>query len=273
MLGEICTYTKALCEKKGFKITVIFLVAYSIFISLYYAYKQQGLDATQMFHPAAISPIGSDTDYIWIFCRLYPFLAILPAGFALFTDRKTKIVQLMKVRVGCTRYYMGKLCAVFFTAFIAFVLPLLLGLALNVIIFPSEATEMLHCWPTYSNVYFMYGQEYLFPDLFFANVYLYYIVFVFYFGICTACVAVFVAGLSTFRIKFQILLFLPYYLVTYILQNIGKLNNYYVSIDFYVQAFEESANKNFLYYSSINLILLCIGVICTLWNGKKNELT
>jgi uncharacterized membrane protein len=94
-----------------------------------------------------------------------------------------------------------------------FVLPLYLEVILNCISFPISALGNTSNIDTYE----MYQEEnqYMFAALHENHPYLYAICFIALFGIVSGVLAVFTMAISTFRVKYRVLLFLPVYVLLY----------------------------------------------------------
>ena len=76
---------------------------------MFFAAKQQGMDATYLYSPLKLSGLNMDTEIAWFFFRWFPFIIVLPAGFSIVNDKNTRIRVLIKSRVGNFKYYFSKL--------------------------------------------------------------------------------------------------------------------------------------------------------------------
>lgn len=272
VINSIKMQSSLLIRKKGFQISFLLLFAYAILISVIYAYMQKGSYTTEMIHPAMISGITSDVDYVWFFCRYFPFMAVMPAGFSFINDINTKTSVLLKAQMGEKRYYMGKLVSVFLITFITFTFPFFIELLLNVIIFPFEGTRAATGWEAYSLTYVQYANNHLMSRLFYNNIYIYYIISTALTGIFAGAGAVFTVGISSFGIKYKAFLFLPFYLFIYLAENISKyIISSYTYIDTYITIFDIIEGKSMAYYLTLIVLLMIMGIIFTAINIRRNE--
>ncbi|MFP3156468.1 hypothetical protein LQZ18_19025 [Lachnospiraceae bacterium ZAX-1] len=256
-------------HKKSFQATSLLLLLYAMGTSLFYGYSQIGQDVSGMYHPAILSALNSDGDYIWFFCRLYPFLAVIPAGFTLFADDSAKITELIVAKEGRKRYCISKMAAAFLATFFVFTVPFLLEMLLNLVMIPAEATKAMSNWETYSDIYFRQANRYLLHGVFYKNIYLYNICAAVACGGFSGCVSVFVVGVSAFRIKYRAFLLLPFYMVAYFLAILAANLNMPLSLDFYITTFDGTADKSGLFFALSMLLLLSAGAFGMVWNTRK----
>lgn len=272
MFRLIKTDTKVLMHKKGFQIAFVIMLIYALLVTLVYAHIQKGSDVSMLYHPAILSGLNSDMEYVWFFCRWFPFLIVLPAGFSIVNDRNTNMKVFFECRRGKKEYYISKLVSSFIVTFITMVVPFLVQLGLNVIIFSGGATRSMTNWPTYSSVYFEQSEAYLLTDLFNENVYIYFICSLILTGIFSGCLAVFLVGISTLGFKYKAFLFLPIYLVIYVVTYLGNyIEGLNTNIDFYITLYDAVNGKSLIFYSVFMIVLVLIGVGCSVYSIKNKE--
>lgn len=272
MLRLISMQMQTMFRKKGFQFTFIFMTVYALGVSVYYAYCQKNLDISSLYHPALLSGVNEICSYSWFFLRCYPFLVILPAGFSFLTDRNTRIQPVIIGRGGVREYYISKLIAGFIVTFLSITLPFLLELILNCIVFPQAGGRDMGNWPIYSNYAVGEGENYLFSSAYFKSPYLCLAGSLIMLGLFSGCAAVFIMGISTFRIKYKAILFLPVYLFMYFIPGISSLfiKDAQVRLDLYLVAYDGFPNKSLLYYVGVMFFMLLLGVGFTVFNEQKN---
>ncbi len=272
MLNLIKTDINILIHKKGFQISFLCILVYALFVTIYYAMVQRGMDASELYSPVKLSGLNADTKFVWFFCRWFPFIVILPAGFSIVNDKKTKIRVLIKSRVGNAKYYVSKQIAAFIVTFVTVTVPFLLQCVVNHIIFPGVANRDLTNWETYSETYFCHADAYLFSELFYENEYLYFLVTLMITGVFSGCLAILLVGISTFDLKYKAFLFLPIYILFYFMEMLsGYITGYSTYINDYMTLFDINGSKNIVYYVVVMLISLVIGVALTMFNAKRKE--
>ena len=270
MLHLISMQFQTICRKKGFQLTTFFLTVYTLGVTTLYAYEQRHLHVSSLFHPASVSAINVLCGESSYFLLLFPFLVVLPASFSFLTDRNTNIQNILIGKVGKRNYYSSKLIAGFFATFLTFTIPFLLELVLNCIAFPSEAGRIMGNWPIYSEYVTRNIHDYLFGSFYLTSPYLCHIGTILMLGIFAGCGAIFVMGISTFRIPYKALLFLPFYIfIQYIPMIAGNFVDYKVDLTDYILVFG-IASKSIIYYICVMLILLLMGIFFTMLNQKRS---
>lgn len=261
---------KMICSKKGFQIGFLLVFCYAMFITARGAWLQQGKDVSELFHPAILTGLTSDVEYVWFFSRYFVFLVVLPSGFVFFQDKKTGMEYFQKSRMGNKNYYISKTIAIFLAGFIAITVPFLLELLVNVIIFPKGAIKHVTGWPTYSDVYIQQAERYLMGELFMNNIYLYFICHLLLVGVFAGCASVFVAGISRFPIKFKIFLFLPVYLTVYVLGSMSdkKLCAY---LEYYFVSCDGTMGKSMPLFIGVMVFMFVAGIVSMAVTARKNE--
>lgn len=269
MKNAICTQLNITIHKKGFQAIFILMLLYALFVSLSYGYSQMGKDVSQLYHPAMLSALNADSEYIWFFIKLYPFLAVVPGGFLLFSDRSVGMSELFLARCSRLKYYGAKLCAAFLAAFFVFTVPFLLELLVNLVMLPQGAVGAMTNWETYSETYFIYADDFLLRGLFYQNIYIYHIVCVFLTGIFSGCVSVFLVGISTLSFKYRAFLLLPFYVVVYLTEMWMDKFQFPLSLGVYLTLFDATPQKSIGYYLGFMLLLLLTGIGCTVFHSRK----
>lgn len=195
----------------AFYIMFVLMVAnYVVNLFLYRNY-----DLVELFHPAKILLLsyGSETGMGYFLMQIYPLLVILPAGFSLASDYESGESVFLHSRVGGMNYYMGKMIAAFLSAAIIFTVPLLLEIGMNFVTYPKEAVGDPSNWKVYGQSYIEAQERYFLSALAVRSPYLYAVVGTVIFGVASGILNMFTVAVSTIRVKFKVLLFLPVYLL------------------------------------------------------------
>lgn len=271
MIKLIKTDMNIMFHKKGFQVSFLIILIYALWVTISYVIKQRGMDVSEMYHPVKLSGLNADSQYIWFFCKWFPFLVVLPAGFSLINDKNTKMVTFIKSRVGNTKYYISKIISAFFVTFITVAVPFFLQFIVNHIVFPMEATKDLTNWETYSSGYYLYANSYLLSDLYYENIYIYFLVSLSLTGIFAGCLAVFLVGISSLGIKYKAFMFLPIYLLfTFVEASVGYVD-FEIYLNEYITLFDIIKNKREVYYISLMLLVFLIGVVLIIIHARKKE--
>lgn len=260
-------------HKKGFQISFLIVLGYVIINYLYYVFTLWGYNSSDLYNPAVLIALNSDSKFSWYFITYYPFLVVLPAGFTFMTDREINIIPIVQSRQSIQNYYFSKIIASFISGFIVFSIPFLFNLLINVLTFPFDSNGTLTNFPTYSDTYFEYASCYLFSNLY-HHIYLYYILTILLFGCFSGSVSMFLAAISTFKLKYKIFMLLPFYLLTYFIRIIG--NSLDISLEFnygyYVLASDITSNKNILFLIFFFIFLILSSLIITIYNIKHEKI-
>ncbi len=264
-----------LFHKKGFQVSFMAVLAYVLLTYLFYVFKLWGYDVSDMYHPAVLSALNSDAEFSWFFMMYYPFIVVLPAGFLYMADRDTSMYIIIQAQQSKRDYYIAKYVAAFSGGFMTFTVPFFIGLLLNVLTFPLEATGTLTNFEIYSRTYYMYADSYLFSDLYLSNIYLYCIVTILIFGVFSGVISVFLVAVSTFRIKYRIFMFLPFYLIIYCIRQMGDWFHEQAieyNYEWYLLAYDAVPNKKFIFLlGMMGFMMICtIGILIK--NIKRDQL-
>lgn len=207
---------------------IIFFLLFGLMLVNYFTnvFTYSGTDIVDMYHPMKILTLSSHSKYSFYLMQYYPLLVVIPAGFTLFADKQVNQYIFIQSRVGARNYYLGKFIVVFLVTFIVFTVPFLIEILLNVIAFPITATGDPSNLSIYQRIEEI--RMYLLSDLYIHAPYIYALLLTLIFGIFSGVLAVFTVAISTLRIKFKVLLFLPVYVLIYL---VGMLNELIPSLD------------------------------------------
>lgn len=268
--------TRGLLRRKSFLIVFYLLLGAVLANFIRNVWTYRGSDVVQMYHPMKLLLLSVNGGYLgFYFMQLFPILVVLPGGFSFAWDKESNEAVFLSARVGRKAYMAGKFLAVFSATFLAFSVPLLLELGLNCLAFPLGATGDPF-YELYSPGYQEAVRHYLGTGLYVASPYGYAVVFTLLFGVAAGVLGAFVAAVSTFPIKYKVLLFLPAYVVldgVLWLEKILPGAGASVSTSYfaYFQLFDE-APKSGLGYGLLLGGLFALSVLIFLWRGRKDWL-
>lgn len=259
----------------GQRTTVFSFYVILIFVMLNYvnnimAYR--GWDIVQLFHPAKImllSDLNVNSPYGFYFMQFYPLLVVLPAGFSFYYDCQYNEVIFWCTRLGRKNYFIGKIIAVFFSSFLIFAVPLLFELLLNYISFPVGAVGD-PVYTLYDPAYREAVESYFLAGVYLRSSYLYAVVCIIFISVVSGIFNMFTVAISTFRIRFKVLLFLPVYILLYVMTMLGQRLGFSFSTSYYSYlTFYNIDPKNSLFFIGIVVLLGVFSVIVMVANCRR----
>lgn len=138
----LCFEMKRAVKSGGFLISLlmsclIVLLDFVLFNSMYAGAAKE--------HNALEAWIGTDFQFAYnsLFYVLFPIIAALPFAGSYYTDLQSGYIKNICTRVSRKSYYAAKYCAVFLSAAMAVMLPLLLSLFLCMGIYPMRRPDKL----------------------------------------------------------------------------------------------------------------------------------
>lgn len=276
MIKSINMQIRTITQKISFSILVyvLFIVVFHNFFMNILRYR--GTDIIEMVHPMKLLFLNVDNwnSNMIYFILLYPILVVIPAGFSYAEDYETKNIVNIVSRVGNKNYYIGKIAAVAIITFCVFTLPFLLEIFLNCISFPMAATGNLSNFSIYD---FRYNNElsnYFWLALYLESPYIHAIVCILFLGFVSAVFSIFVLAISTFRIKYKIFLFLPVYVIIFLLDNftnIFKEISFSTSYQSYLLLYTYTTKNYFACFAVLGVISM-ISLFVIYNNAKKATL-
>ncbi len=222
--------------------TILLFLLFCLVLANYFSnvMTYRGTDIIDMYHPMKLLTLSNYSENSFYLLLYYPLLVVIPAGFALFADKPLNQYIFIQSRVGARNYYVGKLIVVFLVTFAVFTLPFLIEILLNCIAFPMKATGDPSNLGYYNEDYLQITNMYLFSSLYIQSPYLYAVFFTVFFGVFSGVLAMFTVAISSFPIKYKVLLFLPIYLLLHGFAIIKQLvpilsieTNYFYNLGFY----------------------------------------
>lgn len=211
--------TGYLLRKKNAVIVFYVLLAMVLFNFIRNVVTFQGRDVLAMYQPMKLlllsyNRTNYNADMTILLIQLYPLLVVCPAGFSLAKEYQTGENVYMSARLGEKVYKYSKMTAAFLATAIIFCVPFLIEIALNCIAFPLQATGDLSNWGYYEKSFAEAVHNYLFSGFYLRVPYLYAVAGTLLFGILSGLLGAFtVAVSSVVRVKYNVFLFLPVFLL------------------------------------------------------------
>lgn len=258
---------------------ILLAVALRKFVSNVLIY--QGSDVIDMCHPAkmlslSFNQVFETLDALLLLIQLYPVVVVCPAGFILFLEKNRKEDVLLITRIGSVKYYMCKTIASFLATMIIFTVPFLIELGLNCLSFPLGAEGDFVNLNRYDPDYISLIENYIFPNLYHLNPYLYALMGIFLFGIFSGVMAMFTVALSgIIKLQYRIFLFLPVFIMLNIASYIPEtvVNGIPFSINWYnyVSLFDHTVKNETCFFIFL-LLLIVVSFVCSFIKGKVDQL-
>jgi hypothetical protein len=196
---------------------------------------------------------------------------VIPAGFSLINDINSREIIFIKSRVGVKNYYFGKIISAFLMTFLIFTVPFLIEIGLNMLAFPLSATGDPSNQPEYLMIYAI--KNYMFSDIYLQYPYLYAAIMVTFIGAVSGALGVFVVAISTFLSKFKAFVFIPVYVLLYVLINVGEVTGFgkFDTSYYFIFSFYDSGPKSEIAYFSFlaGLVILSSALLIGKGTSKK----
>ncbi|WP_143099154.1 hypothetical protein [Anaeromicropila populeti] len=205
----------------------------------------------------------------------YPIIVIIPAAFSYIYDQDCNEQVFILSRAGKINYYLAKMAATFWTTFLAFSIPFLTEIILNCIVFPGKAAGLLSNVSKYQIPELEAVHKLLLPSVYSYSICIYVIIFTVMFGIASGILATFALAVSiAIKLKYKAFLFLPVYILVYILNEMSDIipqinfsTNYY----FYFDIFNITA-KSFIGYLMCLLSIAGLSIVLVVYKARKDSI-
>lgn len=257
-----------------FYVLLILVVANFIDNVLYF----QGKDVVEMIHPMRLLLLSHDranlnaTNTLQLIL-LYPLLAVVPAGFSLAKEYQSGTNVFLVSRIGSMKYQISRLLAAFLSTMVVFTVPFLLEIILNCLSFPLSAVGNMTFLSIYDDEYMNGVNQYLMKDIYLASPYLYAVLGTLLFGAVSGLFGAFTVAVSSLiKVKYNILLFLPVFVLLNLSTRLASgFSRSMASIRWYdyVLIFnDEIKNVVFGAISLLAIIIFSTGAVCV--SGRKD---
>ena len=183
-----------------------------------------GADTVNLYEPMKLRLLADHSDAITLrIVQLYPLLVVIPTGFSYMADRDNRTDVYIRGRIGNKRYVRNEIISSFIVAFLVFAIPFLVEILLFCAGFPINQTGDPTNISDYDPVYQEVMREYLFSSLYEAHPYLYAVVNVLLWGVTAGALGCFSTCVSMLGIKLRAILFLPVYVLIYMVSALENL--------------------------------------------------
>lgn len=208
---------RSIITTKSYKFTMLIIFGCIICVYIMNIRDYYGYELSQMQSYVEISSISSGRYTLTrIISVVFPFISIIPAGFSLFGDIKTRREIYWIYRVGKRRYYITKALAVLIGTFACFFIPLLFENIINFITFPVSAHGNRWYYSMYSKDFKIVANYFLF-DIYFNYPFIYQLIMSLLFSGIAAMFGFITAAASCIINRYMAFLFLPCYLLVQII--------------------------------------------------------
>lgn len=227
-LKAVRAQIKFLMGQKQFAIVFLALLALMLLNFTQNVLDFRGYDVISMYHPMKLLTLSYnkavyESENALLLVQLVPLLVCLPAALSLAQERQTGQAVLIAARLGGKIYLWSKAVAVFVVTMAAFSLPFLLEILLNCISFPLAATGDFFNASAYARQRLVVEAFYQMAWLYRLSPYLYAVAGTLIFGCFAGLLAAATVTLSALvRMRFQVLLMLPAFLLLQITAFLGE---------------------------------------------------
>ena len=241
-------------KKKNVWFTLLFLFLFCIGYYCFLAdLALKQTDAAHIAAPQSAFILSQDSgQLIPVYLEmLFPFLALLPFSFSYLNDRKLGISDIYISNSGIRKYYVTKQLVCFSVTFIVFFIPFLINLIQVYLTFPADGSYVseMSMWETAYDHLLMTSEAdngsvlcTLFLRLLRHHPFLYDLIYTAFYSAYAGLVGMFSLSVSYFlKPKLQLLLFLPYLLLSHTAENFLPCILTYVSPGGVIAGFNEHA--------------------------------
>lgn len=277
MLNQLRVQISAISQRKSYQFS--FLVVFMLCMYNYLLNLQQfnGFEVTNIPHPTALLSYSATSHVANYLVQLFPFLLVIPAAFTYMTDDKTKSIYLHQIRGGRRNYYASLALAVFIMTFLCFFIPFMLELLLSLIAFPTDSIITDAGEQYYSQAWELRVNNYLYGNILGMSKIAYAVFHAVIYSATAAILALLLTAISTFRIHFKVMLFLPVYLLLFFTNQAGEQLNTPVNSKYYnyIYAYIPSSHEGTRYplaFFIILIVLLLISLSVSYLRSREDSL-
>lgn len=273
LMNSIKMQLRVIWERKV--ATTMFVILLALVLLNYFnnVFTYKGTDIVDMYHPMKLLTLTYYSGYSYYLMQYFPLIVVIPAAFSLYADKVSKQIIFIQSRIGARNYYLGKLIVVFVVTCFVFSVPFLIEIILNMIAFPTSATGNTFNYDEFQ--FFDLIKQYFLTDFYIFSPFWYSVFFTLVFGVFSGILVMLTVAISTFPIKFKVLLFLPVFLFLNLLY---YFKNLFPEIEtshfFYLTLFNPHINStgSLLFLSSIVFITLTVSIAIISYRVRKDLL-
>lgn len=194
---------------------------------------------------------------VYFFLQLIPFLVVIPGGFSYVDDKISGVGYYFNFRVSKKEYIISKMLATFVVTFLVFEIPQLLEILLNMIAFPFKLSGSPSGMSIFEPAYISQVKEYWLYKIMVKNPYVYAVLMTLKMSLFAGVMSLFALAVSTFGIRIKVFVFLPGYLLLYMLGCLRIFFDIPFNTNYFYYLLNYVAFQN-LNYFAFNVFLLVI---------------
>ena len=196
-------------------ITVSVILLWIVMINyLKNVFTYQGTDCIAMYHSMKLlsisfNQVNVNANLTLVFTMIFPFLAVMSAGFSYDKERTSGQEVHIKYRIGNQNYLCVKTIVAFLSSFLIFFLPFLLEIVANLLSFPKAIGDLSNA-ATIDPYFIELEHNYFGYSIYKKNAVLYAVLGCVQLAAFAGTLSAFTVVISYFwKVKFRVLLFVP----------------------------------------------------------------
>lgn len=222
-LKNLHYHLRLMFRKKTFWVSFFLMLGVCIAFPFYYAAKYRGT-SEYLLPSAETLYVGNNIGFIWNYISLiFPFLVIFPYSMSYFEESRQGVLYYVQTRSGRKNYYWSQLLTCFIGGMIIILIPFLLNILLNGIIFPDNGNDYISTWDRYtenwdsdimgSNITRkVLHKGFLLPGIFISHPQIYNALFALLAGVTSGIMSMLAYSFSLIIRKNRLFIFLPMYI-------------------------------------------------------------
>ena len=211
-----------------------FLFSFTVFMimciinMMMLAWRCRGISSSNAVTAAEAFILRTDVPMNDLLRTLYVFLIVFPAGFMAYKNNKLNITPVFRSRVPAYKYAVAEALNGFLSGFLCFFIPLAVSIALNSIVFSNRETALF----SYNYAASLTGDNVFqntiskgvpFLSLFINHPQVYNLLYALIFSFFCGILSMFICAAANLIKSLPIFLFLPVYLIHYVMQRADSI--------------------------------------------------
>lgn len=284
-LKNLCYHVKLMFRKKTFWVSFFLMLGVCIALPFYYVVKYRGT-AEYLLPSADTLYVGNYDGFIWNYISLiFPFLVIFPYSMSFFEENRQGVLYYVQTRSGRKNYYWSQLLTCFIGGMIIILVPFLLNILLNGMIFPDNGNDYNSTWDRYTEnwdstisgsniIRKVLHKKFLLPGIFIRHPQIFNALFALLAGVTSGIMSMLAYAFSLLIRKTRLFIFLPMYiffeifsLINSVLHSEGDENSLYINtrITDYISNGLSQLGKVYPFYYGLLLVV----TITVVWVIKR----
>lgn len=270
----IRTQLNYMFHKKGFWISFFAIMAYVVITFLTTVSENYNSDIVSMTDVRHLTALSIDTPYFSYFVLLFPFLVVFPFATSTFEDVENKSINMWIYRCGKGRYFFSKAITNIIGGMLITMIPFLISVVMTFLFFPityNTDLGIIGLGEFAGNVIdsISGGYKYPFLSIYTFHPFIYELGLIVCLGIFTGLVCFWAYSFSLYIKTYKILLFLPIYLVFWLLDTLDS--SFSISLDLlsYV-TLQGISGKDYIVFACICAAISLLAII-NLFIFKKKD--